>query len=293
MIKEAASFNLRKYCEIMNHSIAILLSIVKYNANILEENTMKMKYFISWIIATIFFTNIISAQEGVAVDSTKIKGYSGKFLSDKTNNVFLQRAKITPQLEEELKTINLDVRGYLSLHKNKDERSEAALFDLVFIGKVLNIIDTPNPKSDLFHSKVNIQVLEVLRGPKQERDTIQLLRRSGSITDSPESLNLPSGIIPSGKLLTTNFSIDATYKIGDTSVFFAYRFEDHPIWISSWCDQSTLSKEVLKYPNPSYYVSNSGKFEIVNSMIEFYDRTIPLEQFKEEIKQVAKIVDQH
>jgi len=28
-------------------------------------------------------------------------------------------------------------------------------------------------------------------------------------------------------------------------------------------------------------------------MIEFYDRTIPLEQFKEEIKQVAKIVDQH
>jgi hypothetical protein len=149
----------------------------------------------------------------------------------------------------------------------------------------------PSPKSDLFHSKVNIQIMEVLKGPKQQRDTIQILRHSGPITDSPESLNIPSGKIPSGKLLTYGVSIDPTYEIGETSVFFAYRFEDNPIWISSGCDQATLSKAIRKYPNPSYYISNSGIFDIKNSMVLFDGHLIPVEQFKEEIKQVAQIMN--
>jgi hypothetical protein len=254
---------------------------------------MKMKYFVSWILVTIFFTTYVLAQQEGVVESLKPKIGDRKHLIDNKNNFLLQCARITPQLEEKLKTINLDVRSYLTRHEVEDERSKAALHDLVFIGKVINIEDMPGLKSDLFHSKVNIQIVEVLRGPKQKRDTIQILRHSGPITDSPESLNIPSGKIPSGKLLTLTTSLDPTYNIGETSVFFAYRFEDNPIWISSKCDQAKLSKEVLKYPNPTYYISNSGIADIKNSMVLFDGHLIPVEQFKEEIKQVAQIVDQH
>src|ERR1035437_7006027 len=174
---------------------------------------MKMKYFISWILVTILFTTYVLAQQGITTDSLKIKVNHKRSLPTSKINELFQNAKITPELEEKLKTINLDIRGYLSLHEGQDERCSALFCELIFIGKVLSIVDMPGPKSDLFHSKVNILIVEILKGPKQIKDTIQLMRKGGPIT-----ADVVNGILPGTIFQTTT---DAIYRIGETSVFYA------------------------------------------------------------------------
>lgn len=139
---------------------------------------MKTNYFFPWIVIALLFA--VTAYSQKRRDSITSQAFR-----DSTTNKLVQRAGITSQKDEELKAIGVDLHDYVSRNSRgellHDERCHAGLSDLVFIGKVLSIVDIPGPSDDPFHSKVNVLILEVLRGPKQQSDTIQLLRQGGGI----------------------------------------------------------------------------------------------------------------
>jgi hypothetical protein len=240
-----------------------------------------MKFYISLIIITILITTIAFAQQCVAIDTMKTKGYHRKTLPDSTINHLLQRAKITPQLEEKLKIINVDIRSYFANHEKRDEQCQAVLYDLVIFGKVINIVDLPGPESEMFHTKVDIQIFDVLRGPKQQGDTLQIMQQGGPII---------SDIHP-GERMT--LSLEPRFTIGDLSVFFLINVQDAPddIYLKH-IHKSNFSQLLLKYPKPVYWASGQNKHDIINSYVNYFGRYIPIEQFISKIKQVAQIVDQ-
>jgi hypothetical protein len=178
----------------------------------------------------------------------------------------VQRAGITSQKDEELKVIGVDLHDYVSRNGRgellHDERCHAGLSDLVFIGKVLSIVDIPGPFDDPLHSKVNVLILEMLRGPKQQYDTMQLLGQGGGIvTDVPPSKDVLT-YAPKGATIKVgkDVSTDARYRVGETSVYFAVNIDGHPFLSAIY--KSTLPNAIQKYPNPSYFVMSDEKFEI-------------------------------
>lgn len=84
-------------------------------------------------------------------------------------------------------------------------------------------------------------------------------------------------------------STDARYRVGETSVYFADNIDGHPYLSAVY--KSTLPDAIKKYPMPSYFVMSKEKFEIKDSAVYYWGRNIPIEQFKTEIKQIARIVD--
>ncbi len=248
----------------------------------------------SWAVTAIFIATTAFAQQGNRTNSLGTESNSRQASLDSTTNVLLQRANITPQMLENLQAIGVDVHDYLSRNGRgegiEDERCQAATSDLVFIGKVLGIVDMPGSSTEPFHSKVNVQIIEILRGPKQLSDTIQLLRQSGSVTDdSLKSKFAPHSPAGAKITVTKESATDARYKIGETSVFFADNIEGHPYLTAIY--KSTFKKAMLKFSNPSYFVMFNNKFQIKDSAVRYYGRNIPLEKLKSEIKQVAQIVD--
>ena len=142
-------------------------------------NIQKQIYPLLLILLTAF--TISMAQREVRPDSTKTRPHGGRVTaSDSLINEHFRQANITEEKLAKLKEQGLDLRGHLSHSYDPDERVDAAMSDLVFIGKVLSIQDTRSSKSEPFHSKVNVQIIDLLKSPKQQNDTIQLLRESGS-----------------------------------------------------------------------------------------------------------------
>ena len=206
----------------------------------------------------------------------------------------LQRAKITSSEESKLKAIGVDVRDFLSRNLRgeniNDERCMAVMSNIVFIGKVISIVNTPRPEDYPFHSKVNVQIIELLKGPKQKSDTIQLLRQGGPITDYRPKRNSPPIPVPDSEKITVSTTTDANFKAGEISVFFASNIVNNPYLEPNY--KTTISKAVQDNPKPSYFVMSNDKFEIKDSFIDFFGHKIPLEKIKKEIKQVAKILNQ-
>jgi hypothetical protein len=199
-------------------------------------------------------------------------------LKDEYINQGFQRQNITETKVEQLKKIGFDLREELSRGEGRDERVDAAMLDMVLIGKVMNIIDLPGPRADPFHSKVVVQIMELLRGPKQAGDTIQLLRQGGPITD-----------YRGGKAII-RVSTESTMRIGETAAFFLTNVY-HDSYLTT-VNKSFFSRQHLDLPNPSYWVSSNNKHGIVGSVVRYYDRDIPLDVFTSEMKEIAKIVDE-
>ena len=239
------------------------------------------------------FTIMLALAE-ISFGQSKIQPLRLQALHDSTTNAFLRRAKITSQKDQKLKEIGVNLRDYLSKNAHgitaPDEKDQAAMSDLVFVGKVLDVVDMPAPSAFPFHSKVNVQVLEVLKGPEQQEGTIQLLRQSGTITDVPPPKRRPPGVPANAKVtISRTVTTDPTYKVGETSVFFADSIEGDPYLATVY--KSVLSTAVERYPKPSYFVMSGGKFEIIDSLVVYFGHAIPLGQFTSDIRQVTAILD--
>jgi hypothetical protein len=192
------------------------------------------------------------------------------------NNLF-QARNITEDKLTKLKQMGIDLYGHLSRGEAPDERVDAAMVDMVIIGKVISIVDTPGLSSEPFHSKVNVEVVDILKGPNSQETTIELLRQSGPITDHGTPLNA----------LYTN---EPKYSIGETSVFFLSNIYHNPYLTTRY--SSFFSKKQLNPKNPVYWVHSQSKLEIIGSNVSYYGRTISLEAFKSRIKSVSHIMDE-
>jgi len=212
------------------------------------------------------------------VESQNTRPHGGRTVaSDSIINVHFKQANITENKLIKLKAQGIDLRDHLSHSYDADERVDAAMLPIVFIGKVLNIEDTLCPRSDPFHSKVNVQIIDLLKGPKQQGNTMQLLRQEGAVIDH-------------GKTLVLDNSTDARFTIGDTSVFYLNDIDYDPFLTAVYKD--FFSKRKSMNANPEYWVKGGHKHDISNSVVDYYGYHIPVDSFKVEIKNVAHIVDE-
>ena len=125
--------------------------------------------------------------------------------------------------------MGLDLRENMLHSYDADERVDAAMLPIVFIGKVLIIEDTPCAISEPFHSKVSVQIIDLLKGPKQRVNTIQLLRQSGAVLNYGNTKRIASTMEP-------------TLTVGDTSVFYLDKIDDDP-YLTTVYKSSTFQKE--------------------------------------------------
>ncbi len=206
------------------------------------------------------------------------RSYGGRtIVSDSVINERFKRLNITEEKLVKLKALGIDLREHLSHRHYADERVDAAMLDLVIIGKILSIENTPYPDSEPFHSKVNVQIIDLLKGPKQQGNTIQLLRQSG--------LELYRG-----STRRIAFSTDPTFIVGDTSVFYLTKIENDPYLTKVY--KNYFSKRKSADASPQYWVRAVHKHDISNSIVDYNGHHMPVDSFKVEIKNVAHIVNE-
>ena len=239
---------------------------------------MKKIKIILWLFAILITVCLLTYAQSRNDDSQKKQqtNASQKNGNNSIMNNEFERLGIKQTHLNKLEQIGVNLREYKYYNGIYDERIDAALKEFVIIGKVLNIVDVPGEKAKPYHSKVNIQILEVLKGRSQS-DTIQLLREDGPITDGPP-----------GAYLTVTHS--ANFSAGETSVFFLNNIYNDPYFTSRY--KSSLSKGASDIPNPTYWVRPIHKHQIVDSIVNYHGRMIPLAAFKSNVEKIVQILNE-
>jgi hypothetical protein len=243
----------------------------------MTDIAMLLKSVMRLLIILFFFIILIGIALAQQIDSKNTRPLGGRNVaSDSSINERFKRHNITEEKLVKLKALGLDLREHLSHSHNADERVDAAMLDMVIIGKVLSIKDTLCPDTEPFHSRVNVQIIDLLKGPKQQGNTIELLRQSGVE-------------LYQGGTRKVAVSTDPPFTVGDTSVFYIGRIVDDPYLTSVYKDYFSKRKSMNEIPE--YWVRAVNKHNIINSLVDYYGYYIPVDSFRVEIKNVAHIVD--
>ncbi len=196
--------------------------------------------------------------------------------TDSVINGRFKERNITEQKLVKLKALGLDLREQLSHSRTPDERVDAAMLPIVFVGRVLSIENTPCPESEPFHSRVSVQIIKLLKGPRQPGDTIQLLRQSGIALINGQ----PREVI---------YSTDPPFTTGDTSVFYLDDISKDPYLATVY--KAYIGKRKSAGTTPEYWVRGENKHDVINSVLDYYGSYMALDSFEMEIENVADILD--
>lgn len=230
-------------------------------------------------VVRICFLLIIAWMFVYTQQKQKSTSFDKKVALDSLLNKKFESLGITESKLLKLKQIGINLRDIAHQKLEiDDERIDAVTQDLVIIGKVLNIVDFPGTTLMPYHSKVNVLIIEVLKGAKPQHDTIQLVRENGPITD---------GSLKGSQLIVTNTT---NFSIGETSVFFLTNVFTDPYFNSRY--KSFFINHSTELPNPSYYVRPNHKHEVIGSMVQYHKRSIPLEKFKSNVKKINKLLSE-
>lgn len=155
-----------------------------------------------------------------------------------------------------------------------DEVEQALNSDLVVIGIVNDIIDTPAKVSEMFHSKVIIRIDNKLKGKTNYKNIIIRLK-SGPVTDD----------IHGGDRIVS--SIEPNFEIGDKIAIFINNPPNDPYLNSEFVKKNYKSfnnlKTVSDLPDDNFWVSNRQVFKIKNGMVFYFDKTIKEKDFIDKI----------
>ena len=231
-----------------------------------------------------FFIVLITVGKAQWTNNHNVRPHSGRaVVSDSVVSQRFKRLCITEKKLEELKAIGVDLRYQLTQSHSPDERVDAAMTPIVIVGKVLSIRDfhytlssSLPDTSHPFLSEVNVQIIDLLKGPKNTGRTIQLMRQSGVA-------------IYKGHEGETFISTDPVFTVGDTSVFYLSEIDHSSLLTALY--KNYFSKRKLENASPAYWVRDENKHNIHNSVVDYYGYYIPVDSFKVEIKNVANIVD--
>lgn len=197
-------------------------------------------------------------------------------VSDSVVNRRFVRLNITDHKLAELKNIGLDLRDELLHSRSPNVMVDAAMLPVVFIGRVLSIVNTPCSRSDPFHSEVNVLVIDLLKGPRQLGDTLQLLRQSGIaiIDGSPRKIF---------------YSNDPQFTVGDTALFFLDEI-DHDPYLTASYKKYFSNRKAIDAP-PRYWVRAANKHSIFDSHVNYYGSNLPIDSITTRIRKVARILN--
>jgi hypothetical protein len=158
-----------------------------------------------------------------------------------------------------------------------DETERAYFSDYVILGKVIKIVDTPAPLSEMFHSDVIIQVDSVLKGTFAKKQII-IKQQSGSITDGG----------PKKKHQTV--SMDNDFYIGEQVVLFIAPKENLSFFNSPYVNKYYKSfsgkKSVSALSNDAFWVSHRQVAHIRSGDIYYNNTPYNLSEFINNITKV-------
>jgi hypothetical protein len=184
---------------------------------------------------------------------------------------------VSNDMLDKLKRSGIDVVGQLSTGNILDPSVEAVIRDLVIIGRVEKIVDVPAKKSEPFHSKIVVRIIELLKGPKPNGENIELVREDGPIINDRDSvisyLRVPN---------------ELTFVEGEIAVFF----------FTEMAKDTYLNARYKSYfrtnrpgpQSPTYWVNHGCKYSINDSLVYYRGNRIPLKRFTEDIKIVARLL---
>ena len=142
-----------------------------------------------------------------------------------------------------------------------NEAKHASLYELVVIGRVIDIRGTPASIHEMFHSEVIIKIDSVLKGELNFKNMIIRLQ-SGPVTDG----------IRGGNRIKS--SIEPIFKVGEQSVFFM-----NPAKKDGYLNSPFVKENYQKYngknsiselSDSTFWVANDQTFLIKDGMINYF-----------------------
>jgi len=150
--------------------------------------------------------------------------------------------------------------GMQSKKMGPNEEELASLYELVVIGRVIDIRGTPASINEMFHSEVIIKIDSVLKGKLNFKNLIIRLQ-SGPVTDDIHGDRIKC-------------SIEPIFKVGEQYVFFV-----NPAIKDGYLNSQFKAKRYNKYDgknsiselsDSTFWVANDQTFLIKDGMISYF-----------------------
>lgn len=144
-----------------------------------------------------------------------------------------------------------------------NEIEQAFLYELVVIGSVIKIKETPASVNEMFHSEIIIKIDSILKGKTNFKNIIIRLQ-SGPVTDDKHG----------GDRIIS--SIEPKFKIGEQSVYFL-----HPAMKDSYLNSPFVKgryqrfngkKSITELSDSTFWVGDNQTFKIKDGMVYYFGK---------------------
>ena len=146
---------------------------------------------------------------------------------------------------------------------NHDATLQADISDLVVFGTVIDIKETPAPKSEMFHSKIIIHINKILKG-KANFNNLVIDQQSGPLSD-----------VKNADIIS---SIEPRFKIGENVVLFLKKITKNNYTNSNFVKHNFKSfegkKSLSELPDSVFWIGTNSKFSIKNDTVYYFEKRI-------------------
>lgn len=154
---------------------------------------------------------------------------------------------------------------YAQNYQEYDPTEQTLNSDLVIIGTVKNIKETPAKTSEIFHSMIIIEIENTLKGNNNFKE-IKIRLESGPVTDD----------IHGGDRIIS--SIEPKFNIGERVFLFLNRNKNNSYLNSEFVKKNFKSfdgkKNISELSEDTFWVSNMQVFKSENGIVNYFGRSI-------------------
>jgi hypothetical protein len=181
---------------------------------------------------------------------------------------------LTPTILDSLNAVGANVPKALQEQYARDEMVKAVFSDLVVIGQVQEIVDMPGPDSQPFHSKVLVQVQSVLKGNRDSKKIIEVLRQSGPI-DATTSVR---------------YSTDVNLRPGEKVLLFLVRPEKSSYLKTKF--KQLFENSGKTFPESNFWANYNSDFPIIDDKVTMDGKSKELREVERNVRTVDRIIRQ-
>lgn len=184
----------------------------------------------------------------------------------------LKKYGLTNKKLDKLKKNGIDILKALKEQKPADEMITAVMSDVVAIGQVQTILDTPAPKEAPFHSKVIIKIKEILMGEVPKYDYLVVVQESGPILGT-------NG-------LAQRVSTDVGFQIGEQVLLFLQIPNKNSYLQARF--KKYFKRNVIN--ENEFWVNKYSKFVIIDDKVNYLGKERKLTEIVRNIKNVSRLL---
>jgi hypothetical protein len=198
-------------------------------------------------------------------DSESREAYKQRKQKEECDKYILTEDKINRLLE-----IGIDLRQ----GKGASPEILRSIFtDAVVVVRIVAVLDWPGPREQLFHTRVKASIKEVLKGKAIIGDTIEILQKSGPITDSGEADHIA-------------YSTDCGFYVGEETIVLLRKMNKISNLKSKY-NKKGYDLGNYEYDSTRFYVNQSLNIAIGNGKCMIDGKMTDVSQFKSDLKKIV------